>query len=188
MGILNAQRLQRLSVDGLTQVASRGATEEFLENQLTLHPDRSVAVLVMDLDHFKEVNDLGTGPEGEKHLAGDAALQEAARRLKSVMPEGSLLGRWGGDEFVAVLPDTDDLGARAMAERLRQGITQEPVRGKDTPFHLDLSVGHSVGGGWSGPTTAQALFNEADGRMYAVKQQHHAGPSAEGGSQLAFTF
>src|SRR5690606_30574670 len=89
-------------------------------------PRARCAVLLMDLDRFKEVNDsLG-------HAAGDRVLQMLAARLESTLPDGSLLSRFGGDEFVWLLRDADAAAARTYA----QGILSEVRR----PFDLGVAV------------------------------------------------
>ena len=78
----------------------------------------------VDIDHFKGINDT------HGHQAGDQVLAEVARRLAGAVRGGDELARWGGDEFVAILPDTDRAGALRAAERLRAAVATGPVRGR----------------------------------------------------------
>jgi two-component system, cell cycle response regulator len=81
---------------------------------------RPFAVMVLDLDHFKAVNDRWG------HAAGDAVLVEVARRLAANLRAGDFVARIGGEEFLVVLPATDLVDARSIAERLRQAVREKP--------------------------------------------------------------
>src|SRR5262249_56265107 len=77
---------------------------------------QAVGVLLADLDHFKQVNDT------RGHLDGDAVLREAARRLRLAVRPYDILGRFGGEEFLAIAPGCDEAGLSALAERLRRSV------------------------------------------------------------------
>jgi diguanylate cyclase (GGDEF)-like protein len=126
-----------------------------------------LAALYMDLDNFKPVNDrLG-------HQAGDAALQEVARRLSALVREVDMLSRVGGDEFVLVLGDlgpTEDAARSAaltVASKCIAAMEQAMVLDGEA-HQLGLSVGISVG---DGNSTIDSLFSAADRAMYLAKKQ-----------------
>jgi len=115
--------LDRVSrIDMLTNIYNRRHLDEHLRRVISAarRHDRTVGVLIVDIDHFKEVND------ERGHLAGDVVLREVAARLQQAMRTEDALGRWGGEEFLAVLTDTPPEGIRIMAERLRQVIAAAP--------------------------------------------------------------
>jgi diguanylate cyclase (GGDEF)-like protein len=116
-------------------------------------------VLLVDVDHFKTVNDtLG-------HRAGDAVLVALAARLRQELRTEDVLGRWGGEEFVVLLPHTDADAAVALADRLRTAVG-------GTPFTVDgqtLSITISVGGASAIPGEDD-LLRIADRELYAVKE------------------
>ena len=108
--------------DNLTGLLNRGAILQTLENELARanrerHP---VAVLMADVDRFKQINDT------YGHQAGDEVLRETARRMKAAMRRYDAVGRYGGEEFLIVLPGCDHPGALAQAERVREAIASEP--------------------------------------------------------------
>ncbi len=120
----------------------------------------SVAVLVVDLDRFKEINDsLG-------HAAGDALLRQVGPRLSGQLRDGDLLGRLGGDEFVVLADGLDADTAMTLAARLRAQL-QRPFRLGGMALTVDASIGVAVGPAQSG--SAEELLQMADLAMYAAK-------------------
>jgi diguanylate cyclase (GGDEF)-like protein/PAS domain S-box-containing protein len=120
-----------------------------------------IAVLYLDLDGFKEVNDRGG------HNAGDRLLREVAQRLQQGLRQGDLVARFGGDEFVALLPSCCRAEAARIADGLRAGLSP-PYTLPDGPFQLDASVGIACF-----PTDGsdpEALIAHADRAMYAAKR------------------
>jgi diguanylate cyclase (GGDEF)-like protein len=115
-----------------------------------------------DLDHFKQIND------GFGHPAGDAVLREVARRMTSVLRASDAMGRYGGEEFLAVLSGTDGAGALRVAERLRQTISGEPIR--VGTVELDVTCSFGVAVSRSGHTTVEALVAAADAALYRAKR------------------
>ena len=127
----------KASHDSLTRLWNRGAVLELLERELARCSREGVplSVVMCDLDHFKRVNDnLG-------HLAGDAVLREAAERLRAALRQSDLLGRYGGEEFLVVLPNCDVNEGMQAAERLRAAIGETPFALAEAPLSLTISLG-----------------------------------------------
>lgn len=148
--------------DHLTGLHNRRHMEEHLRAQLSAscrhgHP---LTVLLVDVDHFKRVNDT------VGHTAGDQVLQEVARRMQAGLRGEDLLGRWGGEEFLVLLPFTGAEAARVLAERLRATLAAVPV----VADGQSLSVTVSVGGAAAQAPGAHDLLALADLALYACKQ------------------
>jgi diguanylate cyclase (GGDEF)-like protein len=128
---LQIQKVERqlramATTDPLTQLSNRRALMDVIRHEeRRLHRGRQVLSFVMaDIDHFKQVNDtLG-------HDAGDDVLRQVSQTLAAGVREIDHLARWGGEEFLIVLPDTEEAEAAHVAERLRQAVAQQPVRGQ----------------------------------------------------------
>jgi two-component system cell cycle response regulator len=119
-----------------------------------------LAILMIDIDHFKQVNDLFG------HTAGDAVLHEVARRLRSSLRREDVAGRWGGDELIAVLPFTDLTAAHAVAERMRVAVGSQSIPVDDRP---PLSVTVSIGCA-AGIADPSVLLEAADEALYQAKR------------------
>jgi diguanylate cyclase (GGDEF)-like protein len=156
--------LDRVSrIDMLTNIYNRRHLDEHLRSVISAarRHDRTIGVLIVDIDHFKNVND------EHGHLAGDAVLREVAARLAQAMRTEDALGRWGGEEFLAVLTDTPPEGVRVMAERLRQVIAAAPFTLDDgSQIRVTVSVGHA-----SGTEDAEVLVHRADDALYVAKAE-----------------
>jgi diguanylate cyclase (GGDEF)-like protein len=122
-------------VDPLTGLYNRRGFDERLDGEWSRHGSEHGAVLLIDLDDFKRVNDrLG-------HDKGDLALQEVGRRLQARLRPGDFAARVGGDEFMVLLSDTRLEGATEIAERIRKAVEEDPVTSPDGPFRVTVSVG-----------------------------------------------
>ncbi len=156
--------LDRVSrIDMLTNIYNRRHLDEHLRAVISAarRHDRTVGVLIVDIDHFKNVND------EHGHLAGDAVLREVAARLQQAMRTEDALGRWGGEEFLAVLTDTPPEGVRVMAERLRQVVAAAPFTLDDgSQIRVTVSVGHT-----NGREDAEVLVHRADDALYVAKAE-----------------
>jgi two-component system, cell cycle response regulator len=165
-GLFDANlRLQTLaSTDELTGLANRRAIVARLEEELSravrtgAHP----SVVLLDVDHFKQVNDQ------YGHPAGDAVLRELSARLSGAVRDYDQVARMGGDEFLVVLAETGEETARKVAERLRQAITQ-------TPFPVSegeaLPITSSLGLAAAGPgTRVEEILSLADQSLYVSKR------------------
>jgi diguanylate cyclase (GGDEF)-like protein len=159
-GIVERQAL----VDGLTGLANRRQCEETLDDELA-RVERfggSLAVVVADLDWFKDVNDR------HGHPAGDAVLREFAVLLEETVRDVDLAGRWGGEEFVLVLPGTDLAGGARLAERIRVALAQRVVLAIDgSPIPVSASFGVAA---IPPAKTVSELFAAADAAMYEAKR------------------
>ncbi|MET0461145.1 MAG: diguanylate cyclase [Ilumatobacteraceae bacterium] len=148
-------------VDVLTGLYNRRHIDEQLEKELstaTRH-GQPLAVLLMDIDHFKRVNDV------EGHPAGDQVLREFAARLRAAVRVGDVAGRWGGEEFIVIAPQTKIDGALLLAERIRAATADEPMYVGDHAITVTVSVGCVVG---LDPAT---LLDRADAALYRSKSE-----------------
>ncbi len=145
--------------DPLTGVANRRAFQEALERELARvrRHGGSVGVVLLDLDELKPINDRFG------HAAGDEAIVKVARQCRETVRAGDLVARLGGDEFAVVLPETDALGARMAALRLRLAV--ESARVRERP--LRVSVGSAAS---RGDLDSDALLAAADRDLYADKE------------------
>ncbi|SFP44349.1 diguanylate cyclase [Pseudomonas borbori] len=157
------QLSERNRRDGLTGLLNRQTLNEELHRTQAqaMRSQRPTAILMMDLDHFKQVNDQ------YGHLTGDACLQHAAQRLQQRLRAADLLARFGGEEFVAVLSDTDLAGAHELAEQLRDDLARHPCIHQDRIINLTISIGVCA----AIPTSADSeqLLNRADLALYRAK-------------------
>lgn len=153
--------------DALTGLANRALIMDHLELALTRADRRSTlaAVIFLDLDDFKRINDsLG-------HLAGDELLVGVAERLRGAVRPADTVGRWGGDEFVAVCDDLDGVAdVPVIVERVTAAF-ELPFRVQDMDLFVAASIGVAVSTGLEEPA---ALIAAADSEMYRSKHHHEA--------------
>ncbi len=151
-------------VDGLTGLANRRQCEETLASELA-RVERfggPLALVVTDLDWFKDVNDR------YGHPSGDAVLREFATLLQDTVRDIDLAGRWGGEEFLLILPGTDLAGGVQVAERIRAGLAGRIVLSPDgSPIPVTASFGVAA---TPPATTAAELFSAADAALYEAKR------------------
>jgi diguanylate cyclase (GGDEF)-like protein len=151
-------------VDGLTGLANRRQCEDTLASELA-RLERfggPLALVVADLDWFKDVNDR------YGHPSGDAVLREFAALLQETVRDVDLAGRWGGEEFLLVLPGTDLEGGARVAERIRLSLASRIVLSTDgSPIPVTASFGVAA---TPPATTAAELFSAADGALYEAKR------------------
>lgn len=149
-------------LDSLTGAYTRGFAMEVMERALVRAQgdSRPLAVLMLDLDHFKRVND------AHGHARGDLVLKQTTRAMQSTLRADDIVGRFGGEEFVVLLPGADLAQALGAAERCRSAVQKMKVPG--APY---LSVTASVGVAAfpDHGTELDALLKASDGAMYAAK-------------------
>ena len=125
---------------------------------------RDMALMILDIDHFKAVND------GHGHDVGDAVLREFSARLKRNIRGVDLACRFGGEEFVVLMPDTDTAQAEAVAERVRQAMAEKMFEvGPGRPLAVTVSVGVSLNE--SRADTPESLIKRADVALYRAKRE-----------------
>ncbi len=158
------EKLAMLAVtDALTGLFNRGHFEEAISREfkrLVRHP-RPLSLLLVDIDHFKKINDQ------YGHTAGDSVLKMVASTIKKVMRDTDVVARYGGEEFVAILADTDKPGAGNLAERLRKTIFLSPIDIGRKAVNVTVSIGVS-----SFPRDADSreeLVELADKALYSAK-------------------
>jgi diguanylate cyclase (GGDEF)-like protein len=146
--------------DELTGLTNRRAFFDAIRRQLTRHPNRPAAVLMLDLDRFKELNDtLG-------HAAGDRLLAELGPRLAAALRPADTLARLGGDEFAVLCPSASAAGARGVARRLQDAL-ERPFALGDLEVHVDASIG--IAAYPEDGQTGEELLQRADVAMYQAK-------------------
>jgi diguanylate cyclase (GGDEF)-like protein len=159
VGTLMAQLRDQAHTDPLTRLANRGWFQENFERERR-KADRvgsSLALTMFDIDHFKAINDR------HGHQAGDQVLLALAERMRGLMRDYDIISRWGGEEFIVLLPDTDLDGACRIAERLRAEIAAMgiPEVGQVT---CSFGVAERRGG-----ESMDSLINRADAALYQAK-------------------
>ncbi len=160
-GVVELRRSSRF--DELTGLLNRRAMQESLEDQLqrSRRLGETFSVLMLDADHFKAINDV------QGHAAGDRALQHLATLLAAQMRDIDRVSRWGGEEFVVLLPGAGFAQAHDVAERLRERVQSLPPRWQDQPVPLTLSAGVSEWGG--ADDQLDTLLARADAALYRAK-------------------
>jgi len=151
--------------DGLTELLNRHEIIEGLRRELSrsFRDKKCISVIMADIDHFKSVNDeLG-------HLAGDEILKEVARRLRASVRPYDLIGRYGGEEFLIVLPGCDLISAFTRADQLRSCVSIKPIGTPVGSRTITLRMGISVANGES-LADLQALIHYADAGLYQAKR------------------
>ena len=151
-------------VDGLTGLANRRHADEHLAAELHRAERFSapLAVVLSDLDDFKRINDR------HGHPVGDTVLREFARTLRECVRDIDLAGRWGGEEFVLVLPGTDAGGAAQLAARVRAALVRRPILAPDGS-RIELSASFGVAA-YPDSTSAAELIAAADAALYSAKR------------------
>ena len=151
--------------DSLTLLWNRS----FILKQLTRELSRSsrearpLGIVIVDLDHFKNINDT------HGHLAGDAVLREAARRMQSSVRQYDSIGRYGGEEFLILFPGCSEVDAFSQADRLRKQISQNEMKFDDSAIRVTASFGVTTatpGEEWNPET----LIRRADEALYLAKK------------------
>jgi diguanylate cyclase (GGDEF)-like protein len=151
------------SHDPLLRIWNRAAIIDLLNTEVSRagRQQTQLCLFFVDLDQFKHLND------SFGHLAGDALLHTVAEKLSSAVREYDHVGRFGGDEFLVVLPDCSAEAARQVAERVRQSIGSEAVLLGDQPVSITVSIGVSQ---WAFGQDVNDLLYRADSALYRAKE------------------
>lgn len=154
--------------DPVTDCLNRRAIDAHLEREFAIHQmiDAPLTVLMIDIDHFKAVNDT------HGHLAGDEALRSIASALRQQVRATDSVGRFGGDEFLVILPRTTSQEAEQVVRRMHKALENLP----DQPAPISISVGVAQRQPTDRPNT---LIARADSALYAAKQQDCDQPVAD---------
>jgi diguanylate cyclase (GGDEF)-like protein len=157
--------LQRLAIlDPLTGLINRREFDRLFRQELkrSMRSATTTSLVVIDLDHFKRINDT------YGHPAGDAVLEQIARHVLTLLRRYDVLARFGGEEFMLLLPDTDLTAARAVAEKLRAAIEALPLCCETQLLRVTASLG--VASSQAGEDGFQPLYHRADRALYGAKQ------------------
>jgi diguanylate cyclase (GGDEF)-like protein len=125
---------------------------------------QGVAVVFVDIDHFKSINDR------YGHENGDRVLQQLTARLRGIIRETDLLFRWGGEEFVILMPHTGPGEASALGERIRAAVAERPFMASDSHPEVPVTVSLGVAGTAAWPIDPDALLGRADAACYRAKE------------------
>ena len=162
--LATAQLRRSAELDALTGCFNRRSIDQWLARAFVdaHRRERPLSLLFIDIDHFKAINDrLG-------HAAGDHCLRQVAQALRQALDANDILGRYGGEEFVAVLPERDGADARTIAERLRVAVERTRITWEETPVSLTVSIG--VATRLQRENTPKAAIERADKALYAAKR------------------
>jgi diguanylate cyclase (GGDEF)-like protein len=160
------RELERLAtLDPLTERFNRRTIEGLGRREVENAKRRrsAVAVALLDIDHFKQINDR------HGHAAGDTALRSAVEVLEQNLRDRDVLGRYGGDELIIVMPDTDAEQAATVCERLRELLAWLRCAGKSAPFALTVSIGVASARGED--ADFEQLVDAADTALYEAKRR-----------------
>ncbi|MEM7608725.1 MAG: GGDEF domain-containing protein [Myxococcota bacterium] len=150
-------------VDGLTGVNNKRFLMESLEKEIprARRHQRPLALVMFDIDHFKSIND------SFGHLAGDYVLKEMAQLVKSRLRPDDILGRYGGEEFAVILPETNASGGTHIAEELRQLVASHNFTFENERINVTISMGVAqLQDDWN----VNDFVKQADERLYAAKR------------------
>lgn len=160
---MEAELRELAATDALTGLPNRRAADDFMAQE-ALRAQRQgtpLSALMVDIDFFKKVNDQ------HGHAAGDHVLQTLARLLQERARATDLVSRWGGEEFLVLLPDTPPTGAHELGEQLRQAVQSAPFVWQQKTVPVTVSIGAAT---WSsGDFHANTLIAHADGALYQAK-------------------
>jgi diguanylate cyclase (GGDEF)-like protein len=150
--------------DSLTGCFNRTHAMEVIDSELrrSRRSHLPLTLIMFDMDHFKQIND------GFGHLCGDAVLADVGQRMNAVLRGSDVKCRYGGEEFLILLPDTTPAGARRVAELLRTKLEERPVRWNNVEVPVTASFG--LAGALPGELDVKAIIGRADAALYRAKQ------------------
>ncbi|MGI8554493.1 MAG: diguanylate cyclase [Dehalococcoidia bacterium] len=159
------EQLEQLAVtDYLTGLYNPRYFHQFLDQQLAraIRSGEPTSLLLLDLDHFKRIDDT------HGHTTGDSVLAEVARVLRSSIRDSDVAVRYGGEEFAAILPNTDRLQALSVAERIIESVRALRISAERTTVRVTTSIGLATT--FDGDETQEALIRSSDRSLYRAKQ------------------
>jgi len=160
------EEVYRISItDGLTEAHNRRYLFDFMAREVSVshRHKHSLSLILLDIDHFKRINDT------YGHPVGDMVIKEIAARVQPRLRRTDCFARYGGEEFAVVLPHTDQPGAMAFAEMIRQRIAEAPMEADDTQIPVTASFGVATSSA-TDPQTAAKLMKIADDNLYHAKR------------------
>ena len=163
--LLANQKLEQLSrIDRLTGLNNRGHWEDELKREFARHQRYStkLSLLMFDIDHFKKINDT------YGHRVGDHVIQCLAQQVKDCIRNTDIAGRYGGEEFVVLLPNVDSAGASLLAERLCKRVAALEIMHNAQPITFTISLGVADVEGLS---SHEQLTEHADQALYESKRR-----------------
>lgn len=160
------QTIEMAVTDGLTGLNNRRYLDTHLSEMMTKAKsrDKPLSIVMCDIDHFKKVNDT------HGHDVGDEVIREFARRIKKNIRNIDLACRYGGEEFVIVMPDTDMALARVVAERIRNEVSMHPFIVEEGAKQLAVTVSLGVSSRQAETDTGDILVKRADNALYEAKR------------------
>jgi len=161
------------TMDLLTRIPNRRAIQTFLEKELSRaqRNDSEFSVLLIDIDNFKQVNDRWG------HSVGDDVLVKTAGIFQSMLRKQDLVGRWGGEEFLVILPGSPSCDPQALADRLRHEVASFEHKHANASFHITVSIGVACADQTS---TLDEIIRQADAALYRAKRTKNAVKVANG--------
>lgn len=159
------QTLEKMALtDALTTLLNRHGMNKCLQAEWNRMKREALpfGLLILDIDHFKRVNDTFG------HAVGDRVLAEMARRLKEMTRSYDSCCRWGGEEFLVLLPDTDRAGVDTVFQKLRETLADHPIIEGDQPVKITFSAGAHIA---SANETLDQCIKQADDALYRAKRK-----------------
>jgi diguanylate cyclase (GGDEF)-like protein len=154
--------IEQATRDALTGLYNRREIDHLAEAAVKLaeRHGRPLALLMADIDHFKQINDR------YGHAAGDEVIRNVAERISSCCRESDVIGRYGGEEFILILPEASLEDALTTGDKLRRILSERPIPFESLTIPATMSVGAAA---WQTPMTASSLVAAADRALYQAK-------------------
>jgi len=165
--LVEARELMRYKAthDALTSLWDRGAILSLLRGEVNRSAASfPVSLLMCDVDHFKEINDR------HGHLVGDEVLRELSARLMSAVRQNDAVGRYGGEEFLAVLSGCPRHNLEEVAEQVRRAISTAPFKTSAGDLSVAVSLGATTIESWDPHSTIETYLKQADSALYEAKK------------------
>lgn len=159
----NSKIQEMADTDNLTGLLNRRGARKLIEEEVRkcYRNQTSLALFLMDIDYFKTVNDTWG------HMAGDRVLKELAKDMRNNLRVQDILGRWGGEEFILILPDTNQEGANTLSEKIRRNIEKTPIKAGEEKLKITMSLGGTF---YDFSKNLDRNLDYADRALYKSKQ------------------